>query len=200
MKKGSLELSVNAIVIFVLAFAMLGVGLYIVNLVRENVGPEIIDATHLNQLKNPPSAENSITIPQEVTLKKGDEAKQEIAYYNKEARIANNAKIGISSCITPDNTEIMFEKSEGSDDTNPLMVISPKGNVGSSEAGVYKIKIVDNSKKTDEKYKLTTGTYVCTLIVYNGGDGAYEDGWGEFPQGEDNNPYEKKQFYLKVVS
>ncbi len=200
MKKGSLELSVNAIVIFVLAFAMLGVGLYIVNIVRETVAPEIYGAPNLNQLKNPPSTETPITIPQDVTLKKGKEAKLEIAYYNKESRVANDAKIGISNCISPDNVEIAFDKAVGSEDTNPVMVISPRGDIGSSEAGLYKIKLVDNSKKTDEKYKLTTGAYTCTLIAYNGGDSAYEDGWGDFPQGEENNPYEKVQFWLNVVS
>jgi len=171
-----------------------------VNIVRETVGFEIRAAPDLNQLKNPPSAENPITISQEVTLKKGKEVKLGIAYYNKESRVANDAKIGISSCISPDNVEIPFEKAVGSEDINPVMVISPRGDVGSSEAGLYKIKLVDNSKKTDEKYKLTTGAYTCTLIVYNGGDSAYEDGWGEFPQGEDNNPYEKVQFWLNVVS
>ena len=43
-KKGSLELSVNAIVVFVLAFAMLSVGFFLVNMIRgqlQDVVPQV---------------------------------------------------------------------------------------------------------------------------------------------------------------
>ena len=83
-KNASLNLSVNAIVVFVLAFSMLGVGLYVTNLIRENVGSGIISVVNIQDLKSPPSPEDPITISREVSLKKGKETKLDLGYYNKE--------------------------------------------------------------------------------------------------------------------
>jgi hypothetical protein len=199
-KRASLELSVNAIVIFVLAFSMLGVGLYVTNLIRENVGSGITSVVNIQDLKSPPSAEDPITISREVTLKKGKEIKLDIGYYNKETREAANAKIGISQCISPDGTDIPFEKQAGAETTNSILVVSPTANVGASEGKGYKIKLADNSDNADDDFKLITGSYVCTMIVYDSVGGSYNDGWGEFPTEGNGNPYEEKQFFLNVVS
>jgi hypothetical protein len=197
-KNASLNLSVNAIVVFVLAFSMLGVGLYVTNLIRENVGSGITSVVNIQDLKSPPSPEDPITISREVTLKKGKEIKLDIGYYNKETREAQDAKIGISECIDPLGNTIEFEKQVG-ETLNPILVVSPKGNVGASEGKGYKVKLVDNS---NDEYALNTGSYVCTMITYaeDGAPSEYQDSWGEFPIEGSGNPYEEKQFFLNVVS
>ncbi len=200
-KRASLELSVNAIVIFVLAFSMLGVGLYVTNLIRENVGSGITSVVNIQDLKSPPSAEDPITISREVTLKKGKEIKLDIGYYNKETQQAKNAKIGISQCISPTGVDITFEKQEGAESVNPVLVVSPTASVGASEGKGYKLKLVDNSGNVDDdEKKLITGSYVCTMVVYDAVGGTYPDGWGEFPTEGNSNAYEEKQFFLNVVS
>ncbi|MBT4540712.1 hypothetical protein HOC35_04315 [Candidatus Woesearchaeota archaeon] len=186
-KNASLNLSVNAIVVFVLAFSMLGVGLYVTNLIRENVGSGITSVVNIQDLKSPPSAEDPITVSREVTLKKGKEIKLDIGYYNKETIAATHARIGISSCITPTGEELEGMENGGSGE-DTLLVVSPFASmVGASEGKGYKIKIADQS----EAGILPTGAYVCTMIVFD-------------PEGDDkgsiDNPYEEKQFFLNIVS
>ncbi|MFH1439973.1 MAG: hypothetical protein ABIG89_05370 [Candidatus Woesearchaeota archaeon] len=188
-KNASLNLSVNAIVVFVLAFSMLGVGLYVTNLIRENVGSGITSVVNIQDLKSPPSAEDPITVSREITLKKGKEIKIDIGYYNKNTEEATNAKIGIGDCIKPDGEQLILEGGGTSDDA--LLVVSPFAkSVGASEGKGYKVKIVDNSKNTGDP--LTTGSYVCTMIVF---DPALGTGWGSYDE-----PYESKQFFLNLVS
>lgn len=186
-KKADLSLSVNAIVVFVLAFSMLGVGLYVTNLIRENVGSGITSVVNIQDLKSPPSAEDPITISREVTLKKGKEIKLDIGYYNKNTEEAKNVKMGISDCITPNGESLgMVEGGLGAD---PLLVVSPvASSVGASEGKGYKIKIVDKS----DAGILSTGSYVCTMIAF---DPELTSDWGSI-----EDPYEEKQFFLNVVS
>jgi len=182
-KKASLNLSVNAIVVFVLAFAMLGVGLYVTNLIRESVGGGVMEVVNLQDLKNPPSAEDPITISREVTLKKGKEIKLDIGYYNKNGQMAEGAQLGISECIDPMGSSVPFT---GDLNNDLLLVVSPRSNVGASEGKGFKIRIVDNDNG------LVTGTYVCTMFAYSQD---ITSGWGSF-----DDPYESKQFFLNVVS
>lgn len=188
-KKADLSLSVNAIVVFVLAFSMLGVGLYVTNLIRENVGSGITSVVNIQDLKSPPSAEDPITISREVTLKKGKEIKLDIGYYNKNTEEATDARLGISSCISPSGEELALETGGADKTTDYLLFVSPKATIGASEGKGYKVKIVDNSKETGTD--LITGSYVCTMVAFN-------------PDSTDvgslDNPYEEKQFFLNVVS
>jgi hypothetical protein len=186
-KNASLNLSVNAIVVFVLAFSMLGVGLYVTNLIRENVGSGITSVVNIQDLKSPPSAEDPITVSREVTLKKGKEIKLDIGYYNKNTESASHARIGLSSCITPDGNDLEgMEYGGAGEDT--LLVVSPFATeVGASEGKGFKIKITDKSSGG----VLPTGSYVCTMVVFD----PEASEWGSL-----EDPYEEKQFFLNVVS
>ena len=188
-KNASLNLSVNAIVVFVLAFSMLGVGLYVTNLIRTHVGEGIGSVVNIQDLKSPPSPEDPITVSREVTLKKGKEIKLDIGYYNKNTDEASNARVGISNCIKPDGEELMLP--EGGTSNDALLIVSPSAkSVGASEGKGYKVKVVDNSKDIGEP--LTTGSYVCTMMVF---DPALSSDWGSY-----DDPYEEKQFFLNIVS
>lgn len=171
-KKGSLQLSVNAIVVFVLAFAMLGVGLFLTNMIKEQVGGGVMSVVDINELRNPPSADDSITISREVTIKKGKKINLDVGYYNKDSGTNYDAVIGIEKCKSEAGE--VFET-----DSELPAVISNPVNVGASEGAQY--RIIFSLKGVE----YTAGTYVCKMIVYSEDDGAV---------------YDTDSFFLEVTS
>lgn len=82
--RGSLSLSVNAIVVFILAFAMLGVGLFFVNKVRGSIDIDPNSFLPANQLKNPPSSDDPLTIDNEIKMKPSEEKRLTLGFYARE--------------------------------------------------------------------------------------------------------------------
>lgn len=158
-KKGSLELSANAIVIFVLAFVMLGVGLFITNLLKERAA-EAIEGSFgsLEGLKQQPDAINTITVPDTISIKRGSKLKLEVGFYNKRNADISSARMKITQCI--DEDEIIYD---GSSVETPLpAVTSSVGTVPASSGESFKLDI----KLKDTGYP--PGTYICTLSVLSG--------------------------------
>src|SRR3989338_7088467 len=81
-KKGDLSLSVNAIVVFVLAFSMLGVGLFVVNLIKEKVSAGVERAGNLDDLKILPTSDNPLIVDEEIKVKNKKLTKLDIGFYN----------------------------------------------------------------------------------------------------------------------
>lgn len=159
MRKASLNLSVNAIVIFVLAFAMLGVGLTFTGLIRENVTGATKDIIPKSDFKNPPTAQNPITITDELTIKRGAKKKVDLGFYNKDAGTAQSVQLGIRQCLKDDGTEM----------TELPNVVSPVANVDASDWKGFKVIIdVGSSEAVEDAY--TSGDYVCTFSAYKSGD------------------------------
>ena len=84
MKKGSLSLSVNAIVIFVLAFAMLGFGLFLINKLQDTTSPLIDEILTRDNWNPPPNSEVQIQTKGALEFKRGKDSTIGIAYYNKD--------------------------------------------------------------------------------------------------------------------
>ena len=83
-KKGSLELSVNAIVILILAITMLGLGLGFMKGMFGKVSQNVDTAIGQNQLTNPPSATNPFTLSSnQISLNRGGTQTITLAYYNE---------------------------------------------------------------------------------------------------------------------
>jgi hypothetical protein len=169
-KKGDLSLSVNAIVVFVLAFSMLGVGLFVVNLIKDKVSKGVEAAGNLDDLKTPPTSDNPMIVDEEVKVKSKKLTKLDIGYYNKGDDTIDSAKIGLTECIDTENQEFVDEL--------PTITSSTITEIESGEAVAFKITILP---------KLSQGTYICTMVVYSGDDPASTD-----------NQKESKQFFLNV--
>lgn len=150
--KASLSLSVNAIVVFVLAFALLSVGLFFTNLVKDRIAEGALRAVDLNELKNPPSSDNPITIPSQVDIKRGKERRDlQIGFYNKANVIAQQATLRISKCVDSDRNQVE------PDSIPKLAAVSIDVD---SNSGVGFPVIL-------KEQKLDQGTYICTLEVYS---------------------------------
>jgi hypothetical protein len=152
-KKGSLDLSVNSIIVFVLAFAMLGVGLYFTNMIKDRIAGGTIKVLDLNDLKNPPDASNTITVPNDVTIKRNKPLNLDIGFYNKANTQAEMATIGIKGCLDDQQNNVTL---------NVPTISSPSENVDSTSGKGFKVILTEKG--------LNQGTYICTMYVYKAGD------------------------------
>ena len=82
-KKGSLNLSVNAIVVLILAITMLGLGLGFMKGMFGKVSGKIDAAIDSADLKNPPSLDDPLTISTKtITINRGGSGDVQVAYLN----------------------------------------------------------------------------------------------------------------------
>lgn len=82
-KKGSLSLSMEAIVILILAITLLGLGLSFMRGLFKQIGGKVAEAVSANELVNPPTVDNPITVaPSEMTLRQGEDGKLVEAFLN----------------------------------------------------------------------------------------------------------------------
>ena len=96
--KASLSLSVNAIVILILAMAMLGLGLTFTTRLFGGAAGKLGEVVEGTSLKNPPSADNPLTIDDKVAVKRKGEKEMEIGFYNIQAGAVYNARLNIIEC------------------------------------------------------------------------------------------------------
>ena len=106
-KKGSLSLSVNAIVVFILAFAMLGVGLFFVNKIRGDIDIDTDKFLDPDIMTKPPSSENPLTID-DVEMKPSDTKDVNIGIYAKDGAI-NGVYFRMKSCTDAENNMKIFK-------------------------------------------------------------------------------------------
>ena len=102
-KRGSLELSVNAIVIFIIAFAMLGVGLFFINKVRTAIDIDPKSFLPPDQMKYPPSSENPLTI-ESIKIKSKAKMDTLIGVYAKNEPISG-VKFVVKSCTNAESNK-----------------------------------------------------------------------------------------------
>src|SRR3989338_11215629 len=82
-KKADLSLSINAIVILILAITMLGLGLTFMRGLFKQIGTKVSEAVDANELVNPPTFDNPITVaPGEISLRQGENGKVTLAFMN----------------------------------------------------------------------------------------------------------------------
>jgi hypothetical protein len=170
-RKASLDLSVNSIITFVLAFAMLGVGLYFTNMIKDKIANGTIKVLDSNNLENPADPQNPVTIPREVTLRRGGKLTLDIGFYNSGNSQADAATVKIDNCLREDNTPVPA-------DQLPTLA-SPSEDVATSSDTGFRTILRDTQSHLDPM------TYICVLQVYNFNDAT--------------EVYEKKQFFLTVT-
>ena len=193
-KKASLNLSVNAIVVFVLAFSMMGVGLFIVKMIREQAGkiiPETFDTTLLDKQ---PTSEDPIAMPDTLQLKKNKQEEVRIGFYNLENDRVVNARPVLRKCIDQNNPEdeLIYDPNAATQATGklPPLLVGIGQDVGISEAVGYKVTLKE-ATVTNDADSLSTGTYICEVAI-----------WGKV--GLDPSAVDRAvvtdQIYVKIVS
>ena len=173
-RRAALNLSVEAIIIFVLAFAMLGVGLFITDLLREGAGTGIKKALGtLDDLEEKPTAQKPITgITKEgVDLPYKKQKVLTIGFYNKDRQPAEEATIVIDFCKSGSTGEVT--------ETEPIKVITVPLTVSPSTAEAFPLTLQDNG--------LVSGDlYFCKLKVIKESDPSVV--------------YDQKQIVVNVIS
>ncbi len=170
-KKADLSLSVNTIVIIILAITLLGLGLTFINTIAGGaIGKlgKLIDSTDLE--KKPTSAD-PLTISEqvEVQFKKQEDIK--VGFYNKGPNTVSKIKPVISSCIS------ITEETEVDAALLPSLVAPAKETLEPGETQAYLATLKEKG--------LASGRYTCTLTM----DGDF---------GEASAP--TKDFYLNIIS
>src|SRR3990167_5324776 len=98
-KKGSLELSITAIVVIVIAFVVLGLGLSLTRTIFKGAEQKLPEAFAVTQLEAEPTSENPITVQQTVEIDRGKQKTLNIGFYNSKNGKVDNAQFNINNCI-----------------------------------------------------------------------------------------------------
>ncbi|MFA5141646.1 MAG: hypothetical protein WC471_01595 [Candidatus Woesearchaeota archaeon] len=108
-KKADISLSVNTIVIIVLAITLLGLGLtFIRGIVGDSFGrlEKLIETT---DLEKQPTAVEPLTISSDIEIKRNSQTTAKIGFYNKASISLREVKPTISKCISTIDGEDVTE-------------------------------------------------------------------------------------------
>ena len=200
-KKGALELSVNSIVIMVIAFVVLGLILTFTRTIFKFGTEKTTGIFEATSLETQPDAENPLTLPDTVSVKAKGKKTMNVGYYNRNPYLAVNAKFGISDCQDESGNSmeiIAGELGKNRDEIIPTITSAWQSIEGSESKG-YKIIITDNGIPSGR-------LYICTVVVYNNDE-------VEFPYliesdkinkrcdtASDCPVYETKQIFLQIAA
>ncbi len=177
-KKAALNLSVEAIIIFVLAFAMLGVGIFVTDQLRE-IGSAGIQKSQdiLEQIGETPTADKALVgiSKSGLDLPYKDQSQLSLGFYNNGRTTAEDAIILIDDCISSSSGETLSYAETGE---YPVKVVSAPTDIEASSAK----GLIATAKNTN----LESGeTYICNLKIV---------------KKDITEEYESMTFFLNVVS
>src|SRR3989338_6831715 len=97
-KKADLSLSINAIVILILAITMLGLGLTFMRGIFKQMGSKVGEAVSASELTNPPNVDNVLTLaPSDLTLRSSKSEAVTAAFLNTAGSRSCGLKYGDST-------------------------------------------------------------------------------------------------------
>ena len=105
-KKGDLSLSVNTIVIIVLAITLLGLGLTFIQSIVGGATDKLKESIDDVDLSEQPTSAKPLIIPRELEIKLGSTKNVNIGFYNKGPGTVSKIKPIIKECITITNEPI----------------------------------------------------------------------------------------------
>jgi len=139
-KKGDLSLSMNAIVILILAITLLGLGLTFMRGLFKTMTSKVQEAVSAQELVSPPTEDTQLTVaPSEFNLRSGSAAKAVVAFMSTDPATSGvqctlgpcTCKVGTASSCTIDdpiyNADTAFTMMKGQINTWTVVVQSPTG-------------------------------------------------------------------------
>ncbi len=178
-KKAALNLSVEAIIIFVLAFAMLGVGIFVTDQLRE-IGTQGVATSQdiLARIEESPTAEKPVVGIKKsgLNLPPKELLQLSLGFYNSGRSTAEDAIVLIDECKSSSTGAV---SSYANDGAYPVIVVGLATDVAPSTAVGFDLALTNNNLVSGE-------TYICRLRVVKESDPTVE--------------YETMTFFLNVIS
>jgi hypothetical protein len=178
-KKAALNLSVEAIIIFVLAFAMLGVGIFVTDQLRE-IGVSGVETSQdiLASIEESPTADKPIVGIKKagVNLPANDNLELSIGFYNSQSNEATSATVIIDDCKSSEDGTIFSSATLG---TYPVTAIASTEDVAPSTSTGFLVILKNNDLSSGK-------TYICKMKVVE--------------ELNEDNVYESLTFFLNVIS
>ena len=97
-RKADLNMSINAIVVLILAITMLGLGLGFIRTMFKGATSKLAGAVESASLKNPADSSNPLTIDRQIQVKAGSSERIEIGYYNSGVAEVTGVKLALTGC------------------------------------------------------------------------------------------------------
>ncbi|HLP79457.1 MAG TPA: hypothetical protein VK158_02385 [Acidobacteriota bacterium] len=152
-KIGSISLSMNAIVVVVLAFVMLGLGLTIASKVGGIADRQLNNADAILDIGKKATSSDPITL-QKLNIKRGDSTEELIGFYNAEDISLDNAIPQITKCIGDAGTV--------ETDVNKLPIATTLPQAVQPSQGIgFSVKF--KFKGTTAADSLSVGSYICEI-------------------------------------
>ena len=151
-KKAALNLSVQAIVVLVIAFVVLGLALTLTRYIFSMAQEKAATAIDVIEFEQKPTSDNTITLPKTVNIGSGDSKQIDIGIYNAAGADYAAATLNITQCIYT---------TTGSPVTDLPVITAISQKIERSKAGGFRTYLT-----TD----LGAGNYICVLSVMDGGD------------------------------
>ena len=155
-KVAGLNISVNAIVVFVLAFAMLGVGVAFINMIREQI-METGDLIDADDLQNPPSRDNPFTVPQRLTMSVSDTHEIQVGVFNNQAGTMEDTKVHLEDDTGGGSEALCL--GTGNAGNGLFRVVAPSRTIEVGERAGYAVSI------SAEDDVVANERYICTMVA-----------------------------------
>jgi len=153
-KKGSLELSVNAIIVLVMAIAVLGLGLAFIRGALTRGQEQVFKAIDNAELDNPASADHPAVIDKNVDAKIGVDSQIKMGVYNSATETKTGVEPSLGDCIGTDATGLPVTLAANTDVAMSGGSQDVPGGSARAYQGLIKPLQTANTKP---------GTYICTV-------------------------------------
>ena len=166
-KKGGMELSINAIVILIIAMVVLGIGILFIRGLFAKSAEQLTTAISGQQIANPATADTPLVADREVLLSKSNPTKTVVlSVFNTGTSPAINVAVSMSNCVS--GTSVIDNGKPSTPKTLDYYSFktSPQDISANTYAGYQGIVVFSDKAKasTDNPISLESGdTIVCKL-------------------------------------
>ncbi len=151
-KKADLSLSINAIVILILAITVMGLGLTFIRGLFKGATEKLGGALEAAELKNPPSAEKQLTIDSKISTLLDEKKNIQIGVYNPDTAQMTGIIPVIINCVN----------SKGDPQTTGITLAAPSQNIAPRGIAGYSAILTASG--------ITPDTYICTIGINGTGN------------------------------
>jgi hypothetical protein len=154
-KKGDLNISIQAIVMLVIAIVVLGLILGMIRGWFAKAGTQVSGLLDVEDIKTHADANIPFRVPSEVQVKTGDSTDIKVAYYNKGSIPVTNVTITLKSCLD------VLTGAQAT--TKPNLVSIPASKVDpATEQG---FRVILNTNVEGGTIKVPFGEYLCSMAA-----------------------------------